>query len=299
MFEWLHVDSSGFLHEENGHKAYDEVLHGKHGYLNISFFTIRFVVIVGVWCIVRHFMRKYSVREDQNGGIADFNKSVSLSAFYVPFFAVTFCFFCYDWLMSLEPHWYSTMYAVNIFASALVGAAATMVFIMALLKRNGYMNYITENHFHDLGKYMFGFSIFWTYTWISQFLLIWYANIPEETVYYMARLHGGWYFVFFANFIINFIFPFLALMMRDQKRINSYLIVVAGILLIGRYIDFYLLIMPGTAAMKHQAGLGFYEFGFFLLYAGIFAFTVCRELSKAGLAAKNHPYFEESLHHEI
>jgi hypothetical protein len=146
---------------------------------------------------------------------------------------------------------------------------------------------------------MFGFSIFWTYTWISQFLLIWYANLPEETPYYMKRLHGAWYYIFFLNFIVNFIFPFLALMMRDQKRIWSYLIIVGGLLLLGRYTDFYLLIMPGTAAAHHQAGLGFYEFGFFLLYAGIFAFTVCRELAKANLAPINHPYLEESMHHEI
>jgi hypothetical protein len=299
IYEWLHLDKDGYLHHEDGRVVYDEVLKGKSGYLSMGFFVLRMAIYLGIWVAFRTMLRNFSLREDANGGLLNYNKSVKASAAFVPIYALSFCLACYDWTMSIEPHWYSTIYAINIFAGALVGSFILTALIAILLKHNGYMEYVNDSHFHDLGKFIFGFSIFWTYTWISQFLLIWYANMPEETIYYLRRLQGGWKYVFFLNLFINFVVPLLALMTRNAKRTTVSLITIGGIMLVGRFIDFYLLIMPGSAALKHQAGLGFYEIGFFLLFGGIFAFTVGMQLAKANLSPVNHPYLEESLHHEI
>jgi hypothetical protein len=199
--------------------------------------------------------------------------------------------------MSTEPKWYSTIYSVNVFASALVGILSLTVLIAVLLKKDNYMPYVNDNHFHDLGKFMFGFSIFWCYTWLAQFLLTWYANIPEESIYYLRRMHGNWDYLFFANFTLNFVVPFLGLMTRNAKRKYNYLVVIAVLLLAGRYLDWYLASMVG--AVGADAGFGFYEIGFFLMFGGIFAYTVAYHLSKANLVPVNHPYLEESLHHQI
>mgnify|MGYP001627361501 CR=1 FL=1 len=298
IYEWLHLDADGYLHH-HGEKVKDTVLEGKRGYLNFTFFLIRMVLFFVLWILFRTLFRRFSLKEDVEGGLRNHNNSIKASAVFIAVFALSFSFAGWDWLMSIEPHWYSTIYSVNIFAGAFVTTITIITITVILLQRAGYMQYINDSHVHDLGKFMFGISIFWTYTWVSQFLLIWYANLPEETPYYLRRLQGDWKYLFFLNLTINFIFPFFALMMRNSKRTRNYLLGVAVVLLCGRFIDWYLAIMPGSAAQAHQAGFGFYEIGFFMLFGGIFAFIVGTKLSKANLAPVNHPYLEESLHHEI
>jgi hypothetical protein len=200
--------------------------------------------------------------------------------------------------MSIDTHWFSTMFGWYVFASWFVTGLAAITLVAVLLKENGYLSAVNENHFHDLGKFMFGFSVFWTYIWFSQFLLIYYANIPEETVYFWERLNSDHYSkFFFINLFLNFFFPFLLFMTRDSKRKLIMLKLVSVIILIGHWSDFYLMITPGT--LKEHGGLGFLEIGTALIYLAVFLFVVLNGLSKMPLIAKNHPMLEESLHHNI
>ncbi|MDH5400759.1 MAG: quinol:cytochrome C oxidoreductase, partial [Cyclobacteriaceae bacterium] len=203
-----------------------------------------------------------------------------------------------DWVMSIDPHWFSTMFGWYVFASWWVTGLAFITLSTAILKKNGYLKMINANHLHDLGKFVFAFSIFWTYIWFSQFLLIYYVNIPEETVYFIQRLTTSPYsWIFFVNLIFNFLLPFLLFMTRDSKRQISLLMLVCPIVLVGHWFDFYLMINPGV--MKEQGGVGFMEIGMTLLFGAAFIYVMLSNLSKVPLVAKNHPFMEESLHHHI
>jgi hypothetical protein len=287
IYEWTHADVV----------KNDVVLQGKSGYLNMPFWLIRGVFFLAIWALAGRAYRKYSLNEDEVGGMLNYNKSFRLSAFFLPFFGFTFCVASWDWLMSIQPHWYSTIFGVNVFASSLVGCMTLTNLIIIILKKNGKMEWVNENHMHDVSKFMFGFSIFWCYTWVSQYLLIWYANLPEETPYYLMRMHGGWKSLFFINLSLNFFAPFLLFMMRDAKRNLNWVLFVCIVLLLAKYIDWYMIIMPMTAGK--DSGFGFYEIGFWLFFAGIFAYIVGASLAKANLLPKNHPYLVESLHHDI
>jgi hypothetical protein len=287
LFEWMHKDEV----------AHDEVLMGKAPYLNFTFMAIRSVLILGLWILFSRRLRSLSLREDEEPGIHNYNASMKTAAIFLPIFGLSFCLFCFDWLMSIQPHWYSTIFAVNVFAAALVGMLMVVNMVAHMLKKAGYGAYINDSHFHDTSKFIFGFSIFWTYTWLAQYLLIWYANLPEETPYYFARLHGAWKAVFFLNLALNFVAPFLLFMTRNAKRKGSYVFNVGILVLIGKFIDWYLIIMPNSA--KHTSGFGPMEIGFFLFFGGLFGFSIVTALAKANLVPKNHPFLEESLHHEI
>ena len=199
--------------------------------------------------------------------------------------------------MSLEAHWFSTMFGWYNFAAMWVSGMAAVTLTIILLKRNGYMSWINESHLHDLGKFMFAFSIFWTYVWFSQFLLIYYANIPEETVYFYKRWEPEYMPWFWLNIVINFLSPLLILMSRGAKRKENTLIFVAILLLCGHWLDYYMMIMPGTVA-EHR-GFGVIEVGTAVCFVGLFSFLMLTMLSKKPLAPANHPFLEESVNHHI
>jgi len=202
----------------------------------------------------------------------------------------------WDFLMSIEAHWFSTLFGWYTFIGLFVSSLAMLCLITLYLKGKGYMEHVTENHLHDVGKFMFAFSIFWTYLWFSQFMLIWYANLPEEVEYYVVRWkHFRTLWV--CNLCINFIAPFLVLMTRDAKR-QAAILWVAGIIIIGgHWLDVYMMVMPGTVGAAHK--LGFVEFGTLIGYLGLFLFVTLTELTKAALLPKNHPMVSETLHHHI
>lgn len=236
--------------------------------------------------------------EDINGGTAHWTKARSLSAVFLVIFAVSSSVGAWDWVMSIDTHWFSTMMGWYVFASWWVTGLAMITLIVANLKDQGLLKVVNANHLHDLGKFVFAFSIFWTYIWFSQFLLIYYANIPEETVYFVTRINTspyGW--IFYANIILNFALPFLLLMTRDAKRHLSMLKVVCPIVVVGHWLDFYNMITPGV--MQHNGGIGFLEIGLALVFMAAFLYVMFNALSKAPLVARNHPMLEESLNHHI
>jgi hypothetical protein len=290
IFHWTHTDVV----------AHDEILQGKSGFLNTPFFLARMVIFFGLWYFIWTILRKYSKSEDLEGGLNYYNRSINVSAVFLIVFGVSTSVCAWDWTMSINPHWYSTLFGWYHFASWWVSGLSVVTLTILLLKDKGLLSWVNQNHLHDLGKFMFAFSVFWTYLWVAQFLLIYYANIPEEIIYFKERMHGnnGHYRgLFFFNIIINFLFPFLFLMTRDAKRQFILLKIAAIGLLMGHWLDFYLMIMPGVT--KENSGFGLLEFGTLTVFASAFIFVVSTQISKLGLLAKNHPMLQESLHHDI
>ena len=271
--------------------AHDELIAGKTGYLNVPFFLVRAVLFLLGWTIYRYFSRKFSLAQDQSDNISNHKKNFRISAAFLVFFIYSESVMSWDWIMSIDPHWFSTLFGWYVFASMIVSGVTAIALITIYLKSKGYLEFVNDSHIHDLGKFMFGFSVFWTYLWFSQFMLIWYSNIPEEVTYFMTRIED-YNLPFFGMVVMNFIFPLLILMNSDYKRIN-YFIVMAGIVVIlGHYMDVYNMIMP--SAVGDQWFIGVAEIGGFLFFLGLFIFIVFSELTKAPLFAKGDPFMGES-----
>ena len=204
------------------------------------------------------------------------------------------------WLMSIDAHWYSTMYSWYTFASTFVSGMSLIALFVIYLKNRGQLEYVTEEHLHDLGKFMFAFSVFWTYLWFSQYMLIWYSNQPEETKYFIERIGthdkaGPYKGIFFFNLIVNFLCPLLILMKKGAKRNWTLVTVMAVLIIFGHWVDFYQMVMPGT--MHDHAELMPFEFGIACLFVGLIMWGTGNYLSKHSLLAKNHPFLKESMIH--
>ena len=292
IFHWTHE----YLYDVNDPR-YDPIIAGKSGYLNTAFFLIRMVVFFALWIVFFNWLRRLSINEDLHGGTGYYHKSITVSAIFLVIFGISSSVSAWDWVLSIDTHWFSTMFGWYVFASWFVSGLAATTLTVIILKQNGYLKMVNANHLHDLGKFVFAFSIFWTYIWFSQFVLIWYANIPEESIYFLERLNDHYSWIFFVNLIVNFAFPFLVLMTRDAKRQMIMLKIVTIAILVGHWLDFYLMMMPGT--MRSDAGFGFIEFGTALIFLGIFLLTFTKGLTKASLVPVNHPFLEESVHHHV
>ena len=288
IYHWLH---EGIMDPANDH--YDKIIAGKEAYLNGSFFIIRTIIYLLGWNYFAKKLRALSVLEDKVEGTSIHFKSVSTSAWFMVFFAVTSAMASWDWIMSIDPHWFSTIFGWYVFAEWGAIGFTTILLFTLYLKRQGYLEDVNENHIHDLGKWIFAMSLVWTYMWFSQFMLIWYANIPEEVTYFMARLEVENYkFLFWFSMIINFIAPIILLMSRDAKRNNGRLIFVGCVILVGHWINSYLLVTPGT--LGKLGHIGFVEIGMGLGFAGLFIYLVLNSLTKQPLETKNHPFLDES-----
>lgn len=273
--------------------ANDELIQGKSSYLNVPFFLIRAAIYIAGWNIFRYFLRKNSLKHDEVDHNRFYKKSFKLSAGFLVFFIVTESMMSWDWIMSLDPHWFSTLFGWYVFSSMFVSAITVIALVTMYLKSKGYLEYVNDSHIHDLAKFMFGISIFWTYLWFSQFMLIWYSNIPEEVTYFITRIED-YNLPFFGMVALNFIFPVLMLMNSDYKRINWFVVMTGIVILFGHYLDIYNMVMPATVGKSWFIGVP--EISAILFFGGLFMFIVFNALTKAPLLAKRNPFIKESQH---
>lgn len=274
----------------------DEIVQGKAFYLNKGFFWIRTVAYLATYLIFLRGFRKRSLEEDKVGGSEIHFRNYRKGALFLVFFAVFSSTSAWDWIMSVDYHWFSTLFGWYTFSGMWVSTMVVLVLLVLHLKNNGYLPKVNESHIHDLGKWTFAISFLWSYLWFSQFMLIWYANIPEEVTYYVARIENH-KFLYFFMFIINFAFPMLILMSRDAKRNAGILTFVGLVILFGHWLDAFQMVAIGS--MGPNASPGFIEFGIGLVLAGILIKVILNNLTKAPLTPVNHPFLDESIHHDI
>ena len=286
LFIWL---KEGMTVE--GHENYDELVAGKSGWLNKTGFFIRGLIFLGGWSLYRHFSRKFSIAQDTAEDNKNFKKSFRIAAGFLVFFIYTESMMSWDWIMSVDPHWFSTLFGWYVFASMFVSGITVIALISIYLKSRGHLEFVNENHLHDVAKYMFAFSIFWTYLWFSQFMLIWYSNIPEEVTYFVTRF-ADYQLPFLGMVVMNFAFPILLLMNADYKRIPWFVVMSGLVILFGHYIDIFNMIMPATVGDRWYIGIP--EISSVLLFAGLFIFVVFTALTKAPLLVKRYPFRKES-----
>lgn len=287
--------------------ANDPALEHKAGFLNKGFFAVWTIITIVGWWLLGKKMRSLSRSIDEKpltiteGKKYIWDNTVWAAAYAFLFALTVLSSIPWLWLMSIDAHWYSTMYSWYTFASSFVAGIALITLFVVYLKNNGYLELTTKEHLHDLGKFMFAFSIFWTYLWFSQFMLIWYANIPEETVYFKPRMQGPYRAIFFLNLIINFLAPLLILMKRASKRNYGTITMMAVLIIFGHWLDFYQMVMP-TAVMNPETKVTYVpnmlaDLGIMLGFVGLIMFVTARTLSKHSLIAKNHPFLKESIIH--
>ena len=275
--------------------AHDELIQGKAGWLNKTWFAIRGLIFITGWSLYRYFSRKFSLAQDlaDVNDNSNFKKNFRISAAFLVFYIYTESIMSWDWIMSVDPHWFSTLFGWYVFASMFVSGITVIALITIYLKSKGLMEFVNNSHLHDLAKFMFAISVFWTYLWFSQFMLIWYANIPEEVTYFITRIED-YNLPFFGMLILNFIFPFLVLMNSDYKRVPWFIVMAGVVILFGHYIDVFNMIMPATVGDRWFIGIP--EISAILLFLGLFIFIVFYALSKAPLLAKGNPFIKESEH---
>jgi hypothetical protein len=288
LFVWM-VDGVG----EVGHENYDYLVASKLGYLNVPFWLGRaFLFLVG-WSLYQYFSRKNCLLQDESNDNDYYKKNFKLSAGFLVFFMVSESIMSWDWVMSLDPHWYSTLFGWYILASFFVSGITVIALVALYVKSRGYLEYLNTSHIHDLAKFMFGMSVFWTYLWFSQFMLIWYSNIPEEVTYFITRIED-YNILFFGMIVLNFVFPVLILINSDFKRLTWIIVMAGSVILLGHYIDFYVMIMPATVGDRWFIGIP--EIASLLFFTGLFIFVVFTALTKSPLLPKRHPLIEESKH---
>ena len=275
--------------------AHDELIQAKAGWLNKTWFLIRGLIFITGWSLYRYFSRKFSLAQDlaDLNDNSNFKNNFRISAGFLVFYIYTESIMSWDWIMSVDPHWFSTLFGWYVFASMFVSGITVIAMITIYLKSKGLMEFVNDSHLHDLAKFMFAISVFWTYLWFSQFMLIWYANIPEEVTYFVTRIED-YNLPFFGMIILNFIFPFLVLMNSDYKRVPWFIVMAGIVILFGHYIDVFNMIMPATVGDRWFIGIA--EISAILLFLGLFIFIVFYALSKAPLLAKGNPFIKESEH---
>jgi hypothetical protein len=299
------VEDTHIYHWLNPHG--DKILEGKSAFLNKGFFITWTVLTIGLWIILGRKMRMLSRSLDNNplpnaeAGRRYIFKNTVWAALFIVWFALTVMSVTpWLWLMSVDPHWYSTMYSWYNFASTFVPGLALIAIFIIYMKNQGYLEYTNEEHLHDVGKFMFAFSIFWAYLWFAQYMLIWYANIPEETIYFKSRVtsknySGPYTGIFWFMFIINFLAPFLILMRRGSKRNYTTMTFISIVIIFGHWLDYYQQVF--ASLFPQHVTLSLFDSGVAAGFVGLLMYSTGNALSKYPLLAKNHPFMKESIIH--
>ncbi len=289
-------DHNPIFHWVNPHG--DKVLEGKSAFLNKGMFAGFSIVTVALWSWFGRKFRAMSLAQEvaPRNSTKIYWKMVALSGAFLFVYALTMMSTVpWYWIMSIDAHWYSTLFSWYVFASSFVSGMALILLFVVFLKNRGNLEIVTKEHIHDLGKFMFAFSIFWTYLWFAQFMLIWYANMPEETTYFKIRMQGPYSLFFFANLILNFVMPILILMTRPSKRNYFTVVFMAMTIIFGHWIDFYVMTMPGP--MQENWHMSWYEMGIPAGFIGILMLAVAKTISKANVIPVNNPLLKETLVH--
>ncbi len=286
LYEWSHETTV----------MMDPILRGKSAWLNEPFFIVRLALYFALWIFFARIMMKQSLRQDEDGKLEHTFKNVRNSAIFLIVGTITFVLASIDMIMSLQPHWYSTVFSLITLSGMITSSLAAIIILMVILRASGLKKIITREHLHTMSNLLLSFSVFWVYMWVSQHMLIWYSNIPEETSYYIFRHFGGWGSLSFLNVVLNWLVPFLALLPRVSKRSDKILLQVSIVVLVGHWLDLYIMVMPPL--MGNEPTLGVWEIGTFIGMLALFFGVVLRKLQSIPLVPVNDPYLVESLPEE-
>jgi len=281
-------------HWSDAHAAHDAILVHKSPYLNLPFFTIRSIIFFAIWIGFSQLFIRNSLAQDQDGKIERTINIIRKSALFLILFALTYSFASFDYIMSVQPHWFSTMYGVYMFAGMMGSGLAMLILILALIKKLGYLPEVNENHFHNIAQLLIGFTIFWMYIWFSQFMLIWYANIPEETAFFVPRIQNGWQFVLAALIVMHWLLPFFMLLPRPAKRSIKWLVLVSSVMVTAQFIDLFYNIFPSVLGLENAPQFPITAILMLLGALSFFTLWVLLYLSRVNLIAPHDPLLEES-----
>ncbi len=286
LYEWSHADAVSGNH----------LLQAKAGWLNVPFFVIRTILYLSVWFVFAFYLRKFSRQQDATGDVSLTRKNKKLSGGFLVVIALTFTLASMDWIMSLEPEWYSTIFGMYNLSGMLLNGLAAIAVVVIILRRTGPLRtVVTDSHLHDLGKLIFAFSTFWMYIWFSQYILIWYANIPEEVVYFVNREKGSWTIFAGLNVVFNWLIPFVVLLSQWSKKNEGLLLKVCVIIMIGHWIDLYWMILPPF--LKTGPEVSLWEIGPFAGMIALFFLGTFKAFAQANPVPLKDPLLVESIHH--
>ena len=282
LFHWTHAEAV----------SADPVLSGKKPYLNVEFFAIRFGVIFLLWWVFAFFFRRNSSRQDETRDPALTRINIRLGALFMPVFAITVTFLAIDWAMSLEPHWFSTIFGVYYFSGTVLAAVAASTYIILKLHEAGRLPGLRRDHFYSLGALQFAFVNFWAYIAFSQFLLIWYADLPEENFWFMHRWESGWEYFSIFLIVVHFAVPYFMLLSQDSKMDPRRLKFMSLWIVAAHFVDLYWLVMP---THTKEFSLGWIELGFPLVAIGVIIVAVSFLLKRTNLVPVGDPKLQRGL----
>ncbi len=284
----------GFIEEHPLHYEGLPPLGGRRNYLTVPFFSARLLGSILIWILFAYFLIRNSLRQEKTFALELTKKNINLSVAFLPIFALTFTLTAFDLLMSLEPRWYSTIFAVYCFAGLFQAGLSLIIILTIWLRRQGPLAEVVKpDHLKDLGVLLFAFTVFMAYIGFSQFMLIWYANLPEETFFFMKRIKSGWLSYAIALPLLKFVIPFLALLSQAAKRNEKIMLSVASMVLLGEWLDIYWIVVP--VFQETPPVWSWVEIGILIGFLGLFGYAVTSFFRKNSVLAAGDPRIQESI----